>query len=108
MSQYIPSDKELQWIGINISPLRNSEKYTISFQNGSQLTAQNGDNRRSPSRLSIVTIYNPSKYDSGQYSCTLSGTSQSIPIHLEVEGTDNDIDDRASVYDTGKYHGLIN
>ena len=88
MSQYIPPDEDLQWIGINKSLLRNSEKHVISFQNGSQLIAQNGDNKLSPSRLSILTIYNPSAHDSGQYSCTLSGTSQSVHIYLEVEGKD--------------------
>lgn len=103
MSQYILPDKTLQWIGNSISPLRNSEKYTILFQNGSQLKAQNGSNRQSPSRLSILTIHNPSKQDSGQYFCTLNGTSQSVSINLEVEETDSSVDYRAPA---GKRFGL--
>lgn len=86
MSGYILPDKDLLWIRNSGSPIKNSEKYTISFKNGSHSTAQNGGRRQSPSRKSTLVIHNPTKNEAGEYFCSLRGTQQFIKLLLNVGG----------------------
>lgn len=92
MSFYIWPDQNLIWIrdDDNVT-IQESEKYYISFGNGSELVAQNGGNQHSPSRISTLTIHDPTHCDSSTYSCVLVGTpdSKSLSITLEVPQTDD-------------------
>lgn len=89
MSDYILPDENMKWIGNDGAVLERSDKYTISFENGNQFMAQNGGSTRLPSRVSILTIHNPTICDAGNYFCTLDGTRQIITMTLEVKPTDD-------------------
>lgn len=86
MFDYIPPDEHLQWT-TNGAVLENSEKYTITYQDGNQATAQIGGNTRLPSRISTLTIHTPTINDSGEYVCAVMGTSQFVTVNLMVENT---------------------
>ncbi len=77
MSDYIRPDKYLQWVDEKGSILKDSKKYRILFEDR---TAQN--NSLLSSRLSTLTIFNPTELDSGRYSCRVLGSSQ--PIHTSL------------------------
>lgn len=85
MSEYILPDEDLQWTGNHGTALQNSHKYSIVYKSGRPLAAQRGGNTRLSSRISTLTIYSPTKYDSGQFTCFLRGTAQFILMELTVE-----------------------
>ena len=90
MSLYTRPDEKLLWIGSNGSVIKQSEKYTITFVQGSQYIAQNGGNQRSPSRLSILTIHSPTQCDSETYRCTLVDSPESQSINLTLQATQSE------------------
>ena len=85
MSDYILPDQKLQWTDSNGGVLENSEKYTITYENGKRSAAQNGGNIRLPSRISTLTIHSPAADDTGKFTCVICGSAQSITMHLKVE-----------------------
>lgn len=86
MSDYIRPDNHLQWIGIDGSILSNSRRYTVTFINTTNFAAQNGGTRRSPTRLSTLTIRNVTSDDTGIYSCIVRESRQFASINLTVVG----------------------
>ena len=87
MSDYIHPDEDLQWIGHNGLKLNHSEKYAINFENGVKSKAQNGGSKKTFSRVSTLSIFNPTVQDSGTYSCTLKGTPKMLNFSLLVMPT---------------------
>lgn len=85
MSDYILPDEKLQWTDSSSGVLENSEKYTITYENGKLSAAQNGGNIRLPSRISTLTIHSPTAADTGKFICIIQGSNQFIAMDLKVE-----------------------
>lgn len=86
MSDYILPDEDLRWTSNNGGVPKNSEKYTITYENGRRSAAQNGGNIRLPSRVSMLTIHSPTVDDNGKFTCAIHGTAEFIVMDLKVEG----------------------
>ena len=82
MSEYIRPDRYLEWVDESGLILKNSKKYRILFEDK---TSQN----ELKSRLSILTIFDPTKFDNGKYSCIVLGTSQSIHMSLTIKPSED-------------------
>ena len=86
MTLFIRPDEDLQWFRGSEMIASATNRYTISYRNGSARAAQNGGNVTIPGRVSVLTISNPQLSDSGKYTCRILGTEQSADIQLTVEG----------------------
>ena len=87
MTLFIRADQDLQWFRGSEMIASGTNRYTISYRNGSVRAAQNGGDTLIPGRVSVLTISNPQLSDSGTYSCRILGTEQSVDVQLSVEGT---------------------
>ena len=83
MSDYIRPDDHLEWrrFGFRSSIVSGENRRQISYKNGT-LKGQIGELRAGLSRVSVLTISNPTLADSGAYVCTVM--DQSTAISLEV------------------------
>ncbi len=88
MRAFIRPDSSLIWEGpggqINTT---GTEKYYITFSDGSPEAAANGGALLVPSRVSTLTIINPEPSDAGSYTCTVVNTSEAIVINVRVNVT---------------------
>ena len=91
MSGYLLPDEALEWIGNTGLILERSEKHTITYRNGTQATAQNGEERRSLSRISTLTVHQPTIHDNGEYMCSVIGAYQSISLSMNLQVSDTNI-----------------
>ena len=85
MTLYIRADEDLQWFRGSEMIASGTDRYTISYRNGSARAAQKGGDTFIPGRVSVLTISNPQLSDSGTYTCRLLGTEQSVDVQLSVE-----------------------
>lgn len=83
MRAFIRPDSSLIWEGPdNQRLIGGTEKYQITFSNGSSDTAVNGT--LVPSRVSTLTILNPEKSDQGVYTCSIIGTNKTIDLLIMI------------------------
>ena len=89
MSQFIRPDSSLVWAGPGGQTI-NSEtnRYQITFSNGTDNRAVDGSPTLVPSRVSTLRITNPISSDSGNYTCSVTDTNQAVTISLTVTGSD--------------------
>ena len=85
MSGFIRQDESLTWVG----PEGQTITSGISFLNNasSPEAAADGSDVLVPSRISTLVISNPVASDSGNYTCRVSDTLQSVTIELFVNGS---------------------
>ena len=85
MSGFIRPDESLTWVG----PEGQTITSGISFSNNasSPEAAADGSDVLVPSRISTLVISNPVASDSGNYTCRVSDTLQSVTIELFVNGS---------------------
>ena len=82
MSGYIEPDENLQWFRHG-EKIENSNKYNISYVNGSKLIQMGGIQQKN-SRVSILTISDFKKEDRGFYSCNTTETKVSEAIYISL------------------------
>ena len=87
MSQFIRPDEFLIWQGPGGETIDSSNRYEITYMNGTANRAANGSSMPVSSRVSTLTISDPIPSDSGTYTCTVMGTSQAQTINLIVTGS---------------------
>ena len=85
MSGFIRPDESLTWEGPDGQIIMSG----ISFSNNasSPQAAADGSAFLVPSRISTLVISNPVASDSGNYTCRVSDTLQSVTIELFVNGS---------------------
>ena len=83
MSAYIRPDDHLQWFRDGQIVVSGENRRQISYKNGT-LKGQIGELRTGPSRVSVLTISNPTLADSGTFTCSVVGTTESADIGLQV------------------------
>ena len=85
MSGFIRPDEFLTWVGPDGQTISSG----ISFSNNasSPQAAADGSALLVPSRISTLVISNPIASDSGNYTCRVSDTLQSVTIKLFVNGS---------------------
>ena len=81
MGDYIRPDDQFQWFRDSAPALNN--RYSVVYVDGS-LTAQNGLDTPSPSRLTGLVISSPEVSDAGTYTCAVNGTSSFAAVELIV------------------------
>ncbi len=86
MSDYIRPDNQLQWFRDEQLITTDENRLQITFMNGTRV-AQLGTLLRQPSRLSVLTISNPTLSDSGTYTCHVMGTRESVAIELIIKNS---------------------
>ena len=85
MSAFIRPDSSLIWEGPHNQILTSGTgKYQITFSNGSSDTAVDGSGTLVPSRVSTLTIYNPTKSDHGVYTCSVMGTNKTVDLVIKI------------------------
>ncbi len=111
MRAFIRPDSSLVWEGPDGRRITGgTEKYQITFTDGTPEQAVNRTIELVPSRVSTLTISNPELSDAGDYTCSVMGTDQAISINLVmadsesitaaapitslVPGSEDDIDDK--------------
>ena len=85
MSQFIRPDDFFIWetpSGQRI--VSESNKYRITFRNGTPNSAANGSSVLVPSRVSTLIISNPVSSDSGGYTCRVTGTAESAIVNVAI------------------------
>ena len=87
MRAFIRPDSSLIWERPGGQRINGTEKYQITFSDGSPDIAANGGGVLVPSRVSTLTITNPEPSDAGTYTCNVMGTSEVVTIELIVNGT---------------------
>ncbi len=89
MRAFIRPDSSLIWEGLGGQiNTTGTEKYQITFSDGSPRAAANGGALLVPSQVSTLTITNPELSDADTYICTVMGTSESVTMQVMVNGTD--------------------
>ena len=85
MSGFIRPDESLTWVGPEGQIIMSG----ISFSNNasSPEAAADGSDVLVPSRISTLVISNPVASDSGNYTCRINETLQSVTIELFVNGS---------------------
>lgn len=83
MSAYIRPDEHLEWFRDGQIIVSGANRRVVSYTDGT-LMGQNGEIRVGFSRVSVLTISRPTMADSGPYTCSVMGTSQSVSISLQV------------------------
>ena len=84
MSLYLHPDENLQWYRGDELIAADTERYTITYTNGSA-SGQFGENTVGPSRVSTLVISQPQMSDSDIYTCAIMNTEHSQDIQLIVE-----------------------
>ena len=89
MRAFIRPDSSLIWEGPGGQRITDgTEKYEITFSDGSPDSAANGSDLLVPSRMSTLTIINPEPSDAGTYTCTVTNqTTAAVVINLQVNGS---------------------
>ncbi len=86
MSAYIRPDNQLRWFKDDQLVAVDEDRRQITYMNGTKL-GQFGRLGFQPSRVSVLTISNPTLSDSGTYTCRVMGTRESLDIELLVESS---------------------
>ena len=83
MRYYIHPDTDFQWMrgGQRINP---NDKYNITYSEGFPQRGQMGGNDLVSSRFSSLMIRNLESSDSGNYTCFVEGTDQSVNFQLNI------------------------
>ena len=83
MRAFIRPDSFLIWEGPDGWRITDgTEKYQITFSDGSPEQAVNRTIELVPSRVSTLTIFNLEPSDAGDYTCSVMGTDQAVSINL--------------------------
>lgn len=84
-SGYIRPDSDIQWLKED-EPILEGVKYTISFKDGRPNATQTGHvNGTTPSRISVLTIYDVDESDVGTYICQSLDSGEMASLYLSVE-----------------------
>ncbi len=84
MTLFIREDEDLQWFKDGQLIRSGTNRYTVTYRDGSPGTSQKGGIQLLPGRVAVLTISNPEEDDSGTYTCAVAGTDQSIDFQLIV------------------------
>ena len=83
MKAFVRPDSFLIWEGPDGRRITDgTEKYQITFSDGSPEQAVNRTIKLVPSRVSTLTIFNLEPSDAGNYTCSVMGTDQAVSINL--------------------------
>ena len=84
MKGYLRPDKDLNWYKDGqLLPL-DGVSHSVFVKEGSPGAGQNGKNRTVHSRISVLSINDPSVVNSGVYSCQIRGTKMEANMSLTV------------------------
>ena len=83
MSAYIRPDEQLQWFRDGQIIVSGENRRQISYVNGT-MGGQLRELRTGSSRVAVLTISNPVLADSGTYTCSVMGTTQTVDVSLQV------------------------
>ena len=89
MSFYLRPDEDLQWFRGEERITGNTEKYTITYSDGSPALGQFGGDTIGSSQVSTLVISGPQISDSGTYTCAIRNTEHSQDMRLTVESAGN-------------------
>ncbi len=84
MTLFIREDKDLQWFKDSQLIRSGTDRYTVTYRNGTPDASQKGGNVFLPGRVAVLTISYPVKDDSGAYTCAVAGTEESIDFQFVV------------------------
>ncbi len=84
MTLFIREDEDLQWFKDDLLIRSGTDRYTVTYKDGTPSASQKGGTRFVSGRVAVLTISNPVEDDSGQYTCALRGTEESIDFQLSV------------------------
>ena len=84
MSLYLRPDEDLQWFRGEEMISGDSERYTITYTDGTPMMGQFGGDSVGPSRLSTLVISQPQMSDSDRYTCAILNTDHRVEMQLTV------------------------
>ncbi len=91
MTLFIREDEDLQWFKDGLLITSGTDRYTVTYRDGTPSASQKGGNQFLPGRVAVLTISNPEGDDSGTYSCAVAGTEESIDFQLSVGSADGEL-----------------
>ncbi len=90
MTLFIREDKDLQWFKDGLLITSGTDRYTVTYRDGTPSASQKGGTEFLPGRVAVLTISNPVEDDSGIYSCAVAGTEESVDFQLSVVSSDGE------------------
>ncbi len=91
MTLFIREDEDLQWLKGGQLITSGTDRYTVTYRDGTPSASQKGGNQFLPGRVAVLTISNPEEDDSGTYTCAVAGTEESIDFQLSVVSSDGEL-----------------
>ncbi len=84
MTLFIRVDEHLQWFKDGKLITSGTDRYTVTYRDGTPSASQKGGIQLLPGRVTVLTISNAEEDDSGTYTCAVAGTDQSIDFQFIV------------------------